>query len=120
MFLRKKTVLIIGFILFIAIQSNAALYKHTGKLSSIRTQDVSVSYGSGGNYLDVETVIKFDNKVGYSFGFKLREGDKNIHANQGMLDLLRDALKYNWDVEITYSPTSGGKAGTIVQVTILK
>lgn len=95
---------------------NAARLGHLGLIESIRVQSVG-TYGSGDNALSAEVIVVFKNKPGHAFGFQLRN-DSQRHAKRAMLDLLRDAFRYNLPVDITYDQTKGKKAGVIVQVTL--
>ncbi len=116
----KKVILVMMLFVFTVGVANAALRAHTGKISSLRVQDVGISYGSGNNRLDAEVIIKFTNRPNHSYALRLRANDQKIYARNGMLSLLREALKYNWDVNITYNETTGRMAGYIVQVTVRK
>jgi hypothetical protein len=80
-----------------ALQANCA--GHTGTLTLLRVHDVGTGYGSGGDFLDVEVIVRFNTEPDNAYGFQLRE-DANSLVRQGMLDLLRDAFDNNWTVTV--------------------
>lgn len=95
------------------------LLETKGKLSLLRVHEESSKYGPASDLIDVEVVIKFINDNERAFGFQLRNNSKLV-AQQGMLDLLRDAFNYNWDVTINYLIPEGKKNGTIVRTWLTK
>ena len=89
----------------------------TGKITSLRVNDVGTKFGS--DQLDVDAVFQLDHKTIPSFGFQLRT-DSNQVARQGMFDLLRDAYANNWAVTVDYDIPSGKQNGIISRVALIR
>ncbi len=85
-----------------------------GKVTLLRVHDVGTKYGPPIDQIDVEVVIKLDSEPDKAFGFQLRDNN-NEGTHSGMLDLLRNAFKYDFQVRIEYVRT-GFRNGIIKRV----
>ena len=73
----------------------------SGKISLLRVHDVGSGYGPSSDELDAEVIIQLSNQPDKAFGFELRDNDNRL-VNQGMLQLLIEAYRNNWDVGIAF------------------
>jgi hypothetical protein len=85
-----------------------------GKLTFLRVHDPGTAYGPAGDVIDGEVVIKLDTQGDRGFGFQLRV-DAGEAAHRGMLNLLRDAFRYDRSVLVDYY-TTGPQNGRIIRV----
>ena len=93
---------ILGIIfLIVSIPSLGKNFRTSGKVTFLRVNEVGTRYGPANDSLDAEVIIKLNSQKKKSFGFKLRK-DHNELVHQGMLDLLRDAFRYQQKVTIVY------------------
>lgn len=97
----------------------ADLLNARGKITMLRTHDVGSKFGPPTDQIDVEAVLQLDTKPGMSFGFQLRNDNQRI-TREGMLDLIRDAFRNNWTINIDYSITPPKKNGVIIRVWVEK
>jgi len=106
--------LLLTVLLVLVGTSHGAIQNASGRLTMLRVQDVGTKFGPPADQIDVEVVIRLDNRPGEAFGFTLRN-DANALTHQAMLDLLRDAFANNWLVTIDYSIDPGKKNGIIIR-----
>jgi len=117
---RLTVILLTALVLFTFVApADAALLQRSGKVTLLRVHDVGTKYGPPSDQLDVEVIFHLDTQPGKAFGFKLRN-DTNRPAHQGMLDLLRDALRYNWTVTTDFQIDDGKKNGVAIRVWVKK
>ena len=87
-----------------------------GRVTLLRVHDVGTGFGPPGDQLDAEVIAQLDTEPGRWFGFQLRnDGDRE--ANEGMLDLLRDAFDRDAPVRVEFIRTSCsmGRAFRVIQ-----
>jgi len=59
----------------------------------LRIQDIGKGFGGGdSNFIDADVIFKLDTSPSKTFGFQLRN-DNNFPVRDGMLSLLREAVK---------------------------
>jgi len=87
-----------------------------GKLTLLRAHDVGTAFGPPDDRLDAEVVVRLDSEPGRSFGFQMRN-DADREANEGMLQLLRDAFDGGKRVRIEFIRT-GCSVGRIFRVVL--
>lgn len=90
-----------------------------GKITLLRIHDVGTKYGPPTDQIDVELVIWLDTKPGFAFGFQLRNDNQRV-AREGMMELLRDAFRNNWQVSIDYNINPPKKNGIIIRTWVEK
>jgi hypothetical protein len=95
------------------------LKQASGKLTFLRVHNVGSGYGPPSDSIDVEVVIQLNTEAGKAFGFQLRN-DNNQPVHQGMLDLLRDAFNFDWQVTIDYEIDTDKMNGVITRVWLTK
>src|SRR5262245_15621702 len=81
----------------ITFPAQAGVRQASGKVTFLRVHSVGTGFGPPNDFLDVEVVIGLDSLPGRAFGFQLRNDATGL-AQQGMLNLLREAYTYNWTV----------------------
>jgi photosystem II stability/assembly factor-like uncharacterized protein len=87
-----------------------------GRLTLLRVHEVGTKFGPRSDQLDVEVVVRLDSEPGRSFGFRLRTDD-DLEANEGMLDVLREAFDLERRVRIEFIRTTCSK-GEIIRVVL--
>lgn len=123
---KRKSIVWIFCILFIVsmslvLEANATtLYGAKGKLTLLRVHALGSGFGPPQDQIDVEVVIRLNSKPGESFGFQLRDNNNDTAVRRAMLDLLRDAFKNNWTVNIDYYMNPGKKNGILHRVWLTK
>lgn len=85
----------------------------SGKVASLRVEDLSSQEGSDEARYELEVVVHLDGEPDKSFGFRLQP-ESHQAAREGMLDLLRDAFRNDWVVTIGYTVEAGRPEGVIV------
>lgn len=87
-----------------------------GRLSFLRVHDVGTGFGPPQDPIDAEVIVQLAGlpRPTKSFGFQLRT-DANEAERRGMLDLLRDAFRYDRPIRIEYLRT-GIRTGLIIRV----
>ncbi len=80
---------------------NPQIINTSGKISLLRVHDVGSKYGPQSDELDAEVVVQLSNQQDRAFGFELRDDDNGL-VHQGMLQLLIEAYRNNWDVGIAF------------------
>jgi len=73
----------------------------SGKVTLLHINDINYTYGPKDDNLDADVIVTLDSVPDMAFGFKLRQNDHKWVA-QGMLQLLMEAYRNNWVVNISY------------------
>lgn len=109
------------FILLFAVAGKAQNQTRfaTNAISSLRVNDVGISFGPANDAIAAEVIVTLANTPNLTFGFQLRKDDQEI-AHEGMLALLRDAYAANLQVKLTYQIANGMTKGKIVVVELNK
>lgn len=94
------------------------LMNQSGKVVFLRLQ-ADGGYGPSSDFIDGELVIKLDSQPKMAFGMKLRNNNE-IAIREGMLLLLKEAYKNNWDVNIDYWIDPGKNNGEIYRLWVYK
>ena len=80
---------------------NPQIINATGKISFLRVHRKGSQYGPPQDQLDADVIVRLNNQPDRAFGFQLRD-DENGPVHQGMLQLLIEAFKNNWDISIAF------------------
>jgi hypothetical protein len=89
----------------------------TGRITSLRVNDVGTGFGPPIDFLDAEAIVQLDTQPGKGFGFQLRTASQ-AEDHVGMLELLRSAFNRNKTVALDYIRT-GIRNGRIIRVAIV-
>lgn len=93
-----------------------------GHIVLLRIHDVGTGYGSPGDFLDAEVIVRIDSAPEKAFGFKLRSEEANEKDVQSeMLDTLRKAFNRGRPVHINYEIEKLGTGSNyeLISVTVL-
>jgi hypothetical protein len=90
-----------------------SILAETGRVTMVRAHDTGTGFGSGGDRLDADAVVRLDSRPAYSFGLQLRPGPA-AGAAAAMFALLRGAFRRNEPVRVEYTRT-GLRSGMIIR-----
>jgi hypothetical protein len=86
-----------------------------GKLSLLRVNNLNDRFGPMGDQITAEVIFRLASQPNRAFGVRLRD-DANLAVGQGMLDLLRDAMRHGWVVNLDADVPNGKQNGIAVRV----
>ena len=107
---KNIVILLIAFLALCVCTPNAfaaQLENASGKVVFLRLQAAD-GYGPSSDFIDGEVVIKLNTKPDMAFGMQLRNNNERS-VREGMLLLLREAYKNDWNISIDYWINSGKK-----------
>ena len=90
-----------------------------GKLTLLRVNDFNDAFGPNNDQIRAEAIFKLDSAPNRAFGIRLRN-DKNQAVGQGMLDLLRDALRKDWVVHTDFEVPAGKNNGLAIRIWVTR
>ncbi len=90
-----------------------------GKLTLLRVNQFNDAFGPNNDQIRAEAIFKLDSAPNRAFGVRLRD-DNNRAVGQGMLDLLRDALRKDWVVHTDFEVPAGKNNGLAIRVWVTK
>lgn len=87
------------------VRNQVSLQRTSGKLKTLRVNEVGIPYGSGDDKIDGEVIITLEGESGRrAYGFQLRKDVDEI-SHSSMLDQLRTAFLQDRSVTLTFSKT---------------
>lgn len=90
-----------------------------GRLTLLRVNELNDAFGPANDQIRAEAIFKLDSQPNRAFGVRLRNDDNRV-VGQGMLDLLRDALRKDWIVHTDYEVPAGKNNGLALRIWLTK
>ena len=90
-----------------------------GKLTLLRVNKLNDAFGPNNDQIRAEAIFKLDSVPNRAFGVRLLD-DNNRAVGQGMLDLLRDALRKDWVVHTDFEVPAGKNNGLAIRIWVTR
>jgi hypothetical protein len=80
---------------------NPEIRNVSGRISLLRVHEAGSKYGPPNDELDADVIVQLNTHPDRAFGFQLRN-DSNGLVHQGMLQMLMEAYRHNWEISLAF------------------